>query len=174
MNFIESISNYILENITIEDLPNIGLIALSENISCDSIMILAGMNKIDNPFEIKEYFDNCINELKLQLPSKFEAAQILTKYYLNEIVKNPNQAYDIMITLDNEVYKKISNDDITKTFIGEELKIESLYTWYREIQDWNDNGIILFYKDLSRYEQRIKFEEHLVIEALNTLKHYYK
>ena len=79
-----------------------------------------------------------------------------------------------MITLDNEVYKKISNDDITKTFIGEELKIESLYTWYREIQDWNDNGIILFYKDLSRYEQRIKFEEHLVIEALNTLKHYYK
>lgn len=44
MNFIESISNYVLENLTAKDLPKIGEIALLENIESESILILAGMN----------------------------------------------------------------------------------------------------------------------------------
>lgn len=32
MNFIESISNYVLENLAVKDLPKISIIALSENI----------------------------------------------------------------------------------------------------------------------------------------------
>ena len=57
MNFTESISNYILENLTTKDLPKIGIIALNENLESVSIYILAGMSKNDNSFEILQYFE---------------------------------------------------------------------------------------------------------------------
>lgn len=93
MNFIESVSNYILENLAVKDLPKISIIALSENIKSESIYILAGMSENDNSFEILQYFNNSLDELNIKLPSKIESAKILTKYYLTEIVTNPNEAF---------------------------------------------------------------------------------
>lgn len=169
MNFSESISNYILENLTTKDLPKIGVIALTENLQSDSLYILAGMNENDNSFEILQYFNKCLQELNLNLPSKLEASKTLTKYYLNEIIQRPNEAFELMNKLDNEVYKKIDWLNSEKTFVGEELKIELLFTWYREIQDWNDNGMLLYYNELPRTQQRKKFEENLIEEAKNAL-----
>jgi hypothetical protein len=173
MNFIESISNYILENITTKDLPKVGIIALNESLESESIYILAGMNVNDNLFEINQYFENSINELKIKLPTKIEAAKILTRYYLKQIVENPEKAFELMVKLDNDVYKQIDWNESNNKYIGEELKIEKLYTWYRENQDWNDNNMILYYNELSREDQRKKFEEHLVEEAEITLKNNY-
>ena len=93
MNFIESISNFILENLSTKDLPKIGIIALNENIESESIYILAGMDENDNSFEILQYFDKALEELKINLPEKLEAAEILTKYYLRKIIQNPDKAY---------------------------------------------------------------------------------
>ena len=173
MNFIESISNYVLENITTKDLPKVGIIALNESLESESIYILAGMNVNDNLFEINQYFENSINELKIKLPTKIEAAKILTRYYLKQIVENPEKTFEFMVKLDNDVYKQIDWNKSNNKYIGEELNIEKLYTWYREIQDWNDNSMILYYNELSREDQRKKFEEHLVEEAETTLKNNY-
>ena len=173
MNFFESISNFILENLTTKDLPKIAMIALNENIESESIYILAGMNEKDNSFEIKQYFEKSLSELNIKLPSKIEASKILTRYYLKQIVENPEKAYELMIKLDNDVYKQIDWKENNKKFVGEELNVEKLYTWYREIQDWNDNSMILYYNTLSRENQRKKFEEHLVEEAEITLKNNY-
>ena len=173
MNFIESISNYVLENISTKDLPKIGVIALIENYESESICILAGMNENDNSFEINQYFENSINELKIKLPTKIEAAKILTKYYLKQIVENPDSAYELMIILDNDIYKQIDWKENNKKYVGEELNIEKLFTWYREIQDWNDNSMILYYTELSRKKKKKKFEDHLVEEAEIALKNNY-
>ena len=173
MNFIESISNFVLENITTKDLPKIGIIALNESLESESIYILAGMNVNDNLFEIDQYFENSINELKIKLPTKIEAAKILTRYYLKQIVENPEKAFELMAKLDNDVYKQIDWNESNNKYVGEELNIEKLFTWYREIQDWNDNSMVLYYNELSREDQRKKFEEHLVEEAEITLKNNY-
>ena len=173
MNFIESISNYVLENITTKDLPKVGIIALNESLESESIYILAGMNVNDNLFEIDQYFENSINELKIKLPTKIEAAKILTRYYLKQIVENPEKAFELMVKLDNDVYKQIDWNESNNKYVGEELNIEKLFTWYREIQDWNDNSMVLYYNELSREDQRKKFEEHLVEEAEITLKNNY-
>ncbi len=173
MNFIEHISTYILGNLTIKDLPEIGLIALNENMESESIYILAGMNQNDNPFEILQYFDKALQELNILLPSKIEAAKNLTKYYLKEIIKNPNKAFELMNKLNNEVYMQFDWQNNEKKYIGEELKIEHLFTWYREIQDWNDNGLLLYHNNLSREEQLKKLKENLVIEAQSALKNNY-
>ena len=131
------------------------------------------MNEKDNSFEILQYFNNALDELKINLPDKLEAAEILTKYYLKKIIQNPNKAYEFMYKLDNEVYKKIDWKENGQKYLGEELNIEHLFTWYREIQDWNDNGILLYFNELPRDEQRIKFEKNLVEEARKTLNNNY-
>lgn len=173
MNFIESISNYVLENISTKDLPKICEIAITEKLESESIYILAGMNEKDNSFEILNYFDKALSEINIKLPNKEEAAKILTAYYLKEIIQNPYFAFDIMTKIDIYVYKNINWYTKEKKFVGEELKLEHLYTWYREIQDWEDNSTVGYYKDLSRIEQRKKYEEHLIEEAKKALKNYY-
>ncbi|MNT81730.1 hypothetical protein D3C72_2213530 [compost metagenome] len=74
-----------------------------------------------------------------------------------------------MMKVDNQVYKNFNGEK----YIGEELHLEHLYTWYREIQDWNDNGILFYYNELNRDEQLLKYKEHLVNEARNALKIHY-
>ncbi len=173
MDFMESLSNYVLENITTKDLPKIAEIALSEQIESESIYILAGMNEGDHSFEIMYYFNSSLKELHLQLPEPAAAAQVLTKYYLNQIVQNPQHAFAIMIKIDNEIYKKINRDYSSGQYVGEALKLEHLYTWYREIQDWRDEGRILYYNELPREEQLEKFETHLVAAAKDALNEHY-
>ena len=173
MNFKESICNYILENYSIKDLPKIAEIAMMENLESESLFILAGMSEKDNSLEILEYFQNSLNELKICLPDKRTATIILTKYYLSTIINNPNLAFKLMEKLDNEVYKKLDFEKVDKKYVGEELKLEYLYTWYREIQDFDDNGMLLYYQDLPKQKQREKFEQNIVEEAKKTLKNNY-
>jgi len=76
--------------------------------------------------------------------------------------------------IDNEVYQNFNSENSKKQFVGEEFHLQNLYTWYREIQDWKDNGMLLYFNDLSRDEQLLKFKEMLVNEAQNALKKFYQ
>ena len=55
-------------------------------------------------------------------------------------------------------------------YLGSELGLERMYTWYRELQDWEDGSKLFYYNNLSRSKQRIKFVEELVNEAKKVLK----
>lgn len=58
---------------------------------------------------------------------------------------------------------RASNDP--QTYQGEELGLEHLYTWYRELQDADDGSTLFYYNELPREQQLTKFEEELVSEA---------
>lgn len=172
MNFKESIANYFLGNVSVKQLPSIALIGLLENIESESLVILAGMNKFDDSWLIEKYFRKSIEELKYYEIKELEAAIIMLVYYLRKIISNPKEAYKLMSQIDYEIYsindwKKITGKDVN--YLGEELGLEMMYIWYREIQDWMDNGILLYYNEYSREIQRIKFEENLIEEAKNLL-----
>ena len=169
MNFIEKIANYRLGNISRSQFPDIAMTALNENIESDSILILAGMSDRDNTFELEQYFNKSLEELNISLPDKLISAKILIRYYLNEIILNQNEVFKIMQIIDNEIYKQVdwvSELNISrKEFVGEELGLERMYTWYRELQDFEDGSMLLYYNDLPKEKQKDKFEEHLIVEA---------
>lgn len=173
MDFKESISNYILQNYSTKDLPKIAEKALMENMESESICILAGMSDKDNSLEILNYFQKSLKELNYILPDKLQSSKILIKYYLNQILKNPDEAYEIMMKIDNEVYQNFQSENSKKQYVGEEFHLQNLYTWYREIQDWKDNGRLLYFNDLNRDEQLLKFKEMLVNEAQTALNKFY-
>ena len=160
MNFKEIVANYVLGNMSKSQLTQIGLIGLEENLESESLVILAGMNENANSFEIEEYYKNALVELELKEPNDFEASKVLLAYYLKEMIVKPETAFKQMVRIDNDIYNQVDWSSFRKEkpkYVGEELGLEKLYTWYREIQDC--------YDDLSNGIERLKFEEHLIEEA---------
>jgi len=169
MNFYEKLANYSLGNCSRTSFPDIAMTALNENFESDSIIILAGMTDKDNTFELEQYFKKSLEELNILLPDKLKSAKILLLYYLREILNNQHDAYKIVFTIDNEIYKqvdwKVELNIGEKMYVGEELGLERLFTWYRELQDFEDGSMLLYYNDLPKEEQKKKFEEHLIEET---------
>lgn len=173
VNFIEKIADYVLGNRTPGQLPDIAMSGLKEGIESDSLFILAGMHKNDNAFELQAYFDRMLAEVGIDLPNKIEAAYTVIAYYLSMAVDEPSKAYDVMTQIDLEI--RLSNEwiesfpELKKEVVGEELGLQHLYTWYRELQDFHDGGMLLYYNELPLHEQKRKFEDHLLEEAKNWL-----
>ena len=74
-----------------------------------------------------------------------------------------------MYKIDNDIYHQVDwLEELglkEKKFVGDELGLERLYTWYRELQDFEDNGMLLYYNELPQDKQKEKFQECLVEEA---------
>ena len=155
-----------LGNISNSQLPQIAETGLIEELHSESLAILAGLNEKDNAWEIESYFQSMLFELNYTLPSKLKAVKILLHYYLNKIISNPNKVYSLMKIINNDIYYQIDSEENhqikKKKYVGEELGLEKLYTWYRELQDFEDESMLLYYNDLPRLEQKRKFEEHLI------------
>ena len=179
MNFQQKLADFVLGNRSTSQHPDIALTGLDEQLESESLFILAGMNERDNSFELEQYFRQMLSELQIELPTKMEAANVLLNYFMTQMVEEPTRAFELMTKIENRIYYAIewseSNSQNTKKYVGQELGLEHLYTWYRELQDFKDGSMLLYYNELSRNEQKKKFEEHLVEEAqnwLNTRKTY--
>jgi hypothetical protein len=66
---------------------------------------------------------------------------------------------------DAELRHPNRGSDDPKPYLGQELGLEHLYTWYRELQDAEDGSALFYYNELPREQQLAKFEEELVSEA---------
>lgn len=168
MNFNELLADYYLGNKTIGQLPEIALIGIQEGIESESLLILAGMNSNDNQHELAHYFEQAEFELNIERYPPLTYTNILLLHYLTEIISNPTKSFDLMGKIHNDIYTNIKLDKIVTNkskYLGEELNLEKLYTWYRELQDWEDGSALLYYNNLSRPKQRLKFIEELVSEA---------
>jgi hypothetical protein len=132
------------------------------------------MSDRDNTFELEQYFNKSLEELGIFLPGILISAKILISHYLEQMIRNQNEAFKIMVIIDNEIYKQVDwESELSlnkKGYIGEELGLERLYTWYRELQDFNDGSMLLYYNDLPKEKQKNKFEEHLIEEAIELKK----
>lgn len=169
MNFKEKLSEFVLGNRTISQTPDMALTAINEGIESESINILAGMSNRDSPFELQQYFDHALTEIEILLPTKLEAAETLLRHYLKKLISNPRDAFSILIEIDNNVYKTTKwrdiNPSLSANYVGEELGLQNLYIWYRELSDFNDGSRLSYYNHLPRNKQKEKFESHAVEEA---------
>jgi hypothetical protein len=87
LNFNQQIAKYVTGNLTTSQLPEIAIEGLQEGLDSDSLLILAGLSKNDNPFEIQEYFEKSLKELNIKLPEKRQAAIIYAIGLIEEIKK---------------------------------------------------------------------------------------
>lgn len=86
MTFRQQIAKYVTGNLTTDQLPDIGVTGLEEGLDTPSLCILAGLGKNESPFLIHHYFKLTLEELKIKLPDKRQAAIEYAMALVDEIL----------------------------------------------------------------------------------------
>lgn len=114
-----------------------------------------------------------------QLPDEEQATLTVLAIYLQEIVDGGISPHLGMQKIDRDLTSRLQitgprsypnplrkPDRSTKQrFVGEELGVEYLYAWWRELRDALDGDTVLYYTDLPLAEAVRKFEGHIIDEA---------
>lgn len=127
MNFRQQIAKYVTGNLTTDQLPDIGLKGLEEGLDTPSLSILAGLSKDENPFQIEHYFKLTLDELKIILPNKRQAAIEYAFAIVDEILEGKKDVIDGTREIR---YKAIDSYDFfseSKQYCYDSIGFESAY-----------------------------------------------
>ena len=69
-----------------------------------------------------------------------------------------------------DVHHELFDEFPDKEYVGDNLGLEHIFCWLREIWDCRDGSMLLYHSDLSRPEAEKKFKEYLVEEAKKILE----
>lgn len=131
------------------------------------------------PSEQRDRLEVELETKPLPLPSEESATFTVLSIYLQEIVEgavSPAQGMAKIEQLNNRFDNRnggftyadpIRRPDrsVKRKLVGSKLKLEYLFTWWREYQDAVSGDMIIYYNDLPIEQAIAKFEEHIVDEA---------
>lgn len=156
MNFRQQIAKYVTGNLTTDQLPDIGVKGLEEGFDTPSLCILAGLNKNESPSQIEHYFNMTLDELKIELPDKRQAAIEYAFAIVDEILEGKKD----VIEGSREIrYKAIDSYDFfseSKKYCYDSIGFESAY------------GLFDTYDELSNADrpwQKGKTNQQLMLET---------
>lgn len=127
MNFRQQIAKYVTGNLTTDQLPDIGVKGLEEGFDTPSLCILAGLNKNESPSQIEHYFKMSLDELKIELPDKRQAAIEYAFAIVDEIIEGKK---DVIEGTREIRYKAIDSYDFfseSKKYCYDSIGFESAY-----------------------------------------------
>jgi hypothetical protein len=135
MNFRQQVAKYVTGNLTIDQLPNIGVIGLEEGLDTPSLCILAGLSKNESPFQIDHYFKQTLEELNIKLPDKRQAAIEYAMGIVDDILDGKK---DIIIGTTEIRYNAIDSYDFfseSKQFCYDSIGFETAYGLFDTIDE---------------------------------------
>jgi hypothetical protein len=141
---------------TADQLPDIGVKGLEEGFDTPSLCILAGLNKNESPFQIEHYFKMTLDELKIELPDKRQAAIEYAFAIVDEILEGKK---DVIEGTREIRYKAIDSYD----FFSESIKY-----CYDSIGFESAYGLFDTYDELSNADrpwQKGKTNQQLMTET---------
>ena len=173
MDFIFGISNYVLGNISLKDIPNIATQALIEGFDTSSLRILAGLRD-NNPWEIDQYLSSSLKELNLKIPNNEEAGLNVIIYYLNKIV---GREIDPILGIEKCIYEvlyKVRSFSGSKRYAFDKIEFHCLYGLFYEYDDMM-NPLVLVSdnyrkKRICKIKDEIIEESNRYLQNINTLK----
>jgi len=168
MEPIEAFALYRLDKLSSDEIVSLADAWLCEGVFTDGINELSGsINSV--MADIAPIFERTMTELNIPSLSKIDAANVLVKRKLERIVSNTIDPEEGASFLYWNVHHEITDEYPDKDYIGDNLGLESIFCWLREIWDCKDGSMILYHTDLPREKAELKFREHLIEEAENWL-----
>lgn len=118
-------------------------------------------------------FETALAEMGVDLPNRDEPVLVTLELYLHAIIDGRVPPMAGMAAIDDlyhdrrgaELRHPSRQAESPQSYLGEELGLEHLYTWYRELQDAEAGSTLFYYNELPREQQLARFEEELVAEA---------
>ena len=169
MEYTESYSLYKLDKLDVKSLISLANEWLNNGIYTDSLNDLCWL---DNPVieEAGPIFEKAMLELGVKEQSRLEAAQNLITIELKRIVNKEISAEKGASFIYWEVHHEITSEIPDNEYVGDNLGLEHIFCWLREIWDCNDGSMILYHSDLSRPEAEKKFISYLIEESIKWLE----
>jgi hypothetical protein len=164
MDPIEAYSLFKLDKLSSDKIVSLANLWLENSIFADSLVHLFGISK---PImsEVAPLFEKAMKELNVYKPTNLEATKILIEITLRKIVENKLDPTEGASFIHGEIYHTLTNEIPNKNYAGDNLGLEHIFCWLREIWDCRDGSRLLYYTDLPRSEAEVKFIEHLIEEA---------
>jgi hypothetical protein len=163
MKFRKHLILFVIEKISVSQLPSVGLIGLEEGFNSSSLNILAGLNK-DEPYSVKiEYFEKALYELNIKLPNKREAVIEYAILIIEEILNGKMELIEGISEIKCNSIDKYNFFDNNKVYRYDSIGFELIFSLYVEHSD-----LIIaeeqFLKDKSNKELLTEIENELMYE----------
>jgi hypothetical protein len=168
MTFYKCVCDYVIENITTNQIINAAVDSLSHGIECENLCILAGLDENENHFVILDYYNKILNELRIKVPTKKEAANYLAFCYCEELLNKIICPKTFLEKIKDDIYDKLFylRNKQKYMYMGEDIGIEVFIEIYYLINEMETSD---YYKnkntedDISKeYEQCYKGAEEYV------------
>lgn len=169
MEPIEAFALFKLGKLSSDDIKSLADTWLCDGVFTDGLNELSGAQNLIMA-DIAPIFEKAMEELNVPSITKFDAANVIVKKKLEKIASNSLDPEEGATFLYWHVHHEITDEYPDKDYVGDNLGLESVFCWLREIWDCKDGSMILYHTDLPRDQAEIKFREHLVEEAENWLK----
>ena len=157
-----------------EDIGQLALRWLEEGLDEGSPELAAiALNPPSSLHAVGPAFERALAEMGVAPPALEDSVLVALEFYLRAMIEARSPPM-VTMTAINELYYNRGEACLTHpnresgeplTYMGQELGLEHLYTWFRELQDAADGSTLFYYTDLPRDQQRAKFEEELIREA---------
>jgi hypothetical protein len=169
MKPIEAYSLFILNKISSEEIVTVANDWLVDGIYSKNFGEFAF---ISNPImsDVAPIFKQTMAELGVKEPTRIEAAKIIIRMKLKQVVEKSIPPEEGASFLYWNVHHELMQELPDKKYVGDNLDLQNIFCWLREIWDCRDGSMILYYTNLPREKAEIKFNEHLIEEAENWLK----
>lgn len=144
-------------------LPELAMQGLMEGMESESLVVLAGMSKYDNAFEIQEYFEKSLLELKIDLPNKRQAAIIFALGLIEEIEKGKLDLIKGIYKIKNAAIDSYDFIDESDKFCYDSIGFEIIYGLFDEYFEVVECG------DKWNKEKKGKLSEKIKSDLFNEL-----
>ena len=143
-------------NVTTDQLPDIAVQGLEEGLDTPSLCILAGLSKNENPFQIEHYFKLTLEELKIELPDRRQAALEYALAVVDEILKGEKEIIQGTKEIRCNAIDSFDFYSDNKEYCYDSIGFEAIY------------GLFVTYYDLLETDHpwdKLKTNEQLMIEV---------
>ena len=165
MKPIEAQARFKLGMITSDAIVTLANTWLEQGIYSESLGNLFTINKPEMA-DVGPLFESALKKLGIPELTRPEAASLLVKITLHQIADGETNALEGAEFLYWQVHHAISDELPDNKYLGDNLGLEEVFCWLREIWDCRDGSMLLYHSDLPRDQAEAKFVEHLIESAL--------
>jgi len=135
LNFKQHIAKYVTGHLTTSQLPELAILGIEEGYESESLLILAGMSKRDNGFEVQEYFKNTLVELNLELPDRRNAALEYATGIAQDILNEKRDLFEGLKEIKSGALDSYDFFSETKRYVYDSIGFETVYGLYDTYDD---------------------------------------
>ena len=137
---------------------------LEQGVYTESLGSLFAINKPEMA-DVGPLFESALRELGIPDITRLEGASVLARITLDRIATGKVNAVEDAEFLYWQVHHAITDELPDHKYLGDNLGLEDVFCWLREIWDCRDGSMILYHTDLPRDQAEAKFVEHLIEAA---------